>query len=585
MEHRGDYKRKKARPQIGAPHDVSFLSPEEIAEAKRRRDIIVELEAGGKFDAATVEAAAAKFGTGLRQFNRYRKALKDTGRASSLLPGQSSGGRGKHRKDPRVNEVVEEVRLEFDRHLPAATPSQHYSEVVRRLKKEGIHVSTETIRSRYQGIPLRQREARRYGKKFARERREHLRGKTPETSYPLERVQIDHTLVDVVCTGDHDREYIGRPWVTFAIDEHTRVILSFVLSWEYPNATTVALLLARALTPKEDWLASVDSSVSYPVWGRMDRIFVDNAGELSSPAVVLGCQENNIAPPERRPSGLPHFGGIIERFIGTAMRSLRLLRGQTAERRGFGKERTRNPNETAEMSRLDLERWLLEKICEQYHRTPHKGIGNQAPIKAWERGIYGTERRPGRGLPAAANKTRVFLDFAEVQWRTIQRYGIRWEGVNYWDDVLQPFLDCGTRQSYAFKRNPYDIARIWFKNPEDGEYYELRSKDVTLPSISAEEYRVERKRRRAEGDEPDAPAIEASIERVRQMEEDARTKTSRHRRRLNSQKREDRKKLVDEVTPYVAPVARPAVPTPSRPSDPTDYSRRRAVVFKVAEHD
>ncbi|MDP1615983.1 Mu transposase C-terminal domain-containing protein [Phenylobacterium sp.] len=584
MEYRGDYERKNAQPPIGAPHDISFLSPEQLAEAERRRDVIVELEAGSKFDAETVGAAAAKFGAGLRQFNRYRRAFRETDKLTSLLPGQSSGGRGKTRKDPRVDEVVAEVRLEYDRYLPAATPGQHYSEVKRRLKKEGIKVCTETIRSRYKGVPLRQREARRYGKKYARERREALKGKTPPTSFPLERVQIDHTLVDVVCTGDHDREYIGRPWVTFAIDEHTRVILAFVLSWEYPNATTVALLLARALTPKEDWLASIDSPVSYPVWGKMDRIFVDNAGELSSAAVVLGCKENNIAPPERRPKGLPHFGGIIERFIGTAMRNMRLLRGQTAERRGFGKERTRNPNETAEMSRLDLERWLLEKICEQYHRKPHKGIGNQAPIKAWERGIYGTERRPGRGLAPVANKTKVFLDFAEVQWRTIQRYGVRWDDAEYWDDVLQPLLDRGSKQRYAFKRNPYDIARIWFKNPEDGEYYELRSRDITLPSISAAEYRVERRRRRAAGDESDAPAIEASIERVRQMEEDARSKTSRHRRRLNAQKREDRRKLVDEVTPYAAPIAPPApAPTSAQQPEPTDSSRRRAVVFKVAE--
>lgn len=46
----------------------------QVAEAERRRDIIARLEAGGRFDSATVEAAAAEFGASKRQFNRYRKA-------------------------------------------------------------------------------------------------------------------------------------------------------------------------------------------------------------------------------------------------------------------------------------------------------------------------------------------------------------------------------------------------------------------------------------------------------------------------------------------------------------------------------
>ena len=42
---------------------------------------------------------------------------------------------------------------------------------------------------------------------------------------PLERVQIDHTQVDVIVGDEGDRLPIGRPWLTLAIDAASRVLL------------------------------------------------------------------------------------------------------------------------------------------------------------------------------------------------------------------------------------------------------------------------------------------------------------------------------------------------------------------------
>ncbi|MGI0706336.1 hypothetical protein ACRCPK_33610, partial [Pseudomonas aeruginosa] len=67
----------------------------QVAEAERRRDIIARLEAGGRFDSATVEAAAAEFGASKRQFNRYRKSLRNTGAEPACCrAGGAAGGGG-----------------------------------------------------------------------------------------------------------------------------------------------------------------------------------------------------------------------------------------------------------------------------------------------------------------------------------------------------------------------------------------------------------------------------------------------------------------------------------------------------------
>ena len=36
---------------------------------------------------------------------------------------------------------------------------------------------------------------------------------------PLQLLQMDHTLVDVVVVDEVDREPIGRPWLTLAIEQ------------------------------------------------------------------------------------------------------------------------------------------------------------------------------------------------------------------------------------------------------------------------------------------------------------------------------------------------------------------------------
>ena len=64
---------------------------------------------------------------------------------------------------------------------------------------------------------------------------------SPRPTKPLELVQIDHTLVDIMVVDDLQRESMGRPWVTIAFDVATRVVLAFILSLNPPSATSVGL--------------------------------------------------------------------------------------------------------------------------------------------------------------------------------------------------------------------------------------------------------------------------------------------------------------------------------------------------------
>jgi hypothetical protein len=100
-----------------------------------------------------------------------------------------------------------------------------------------------------------------------RDRMRFVRGSAGVTR-ALERVEIDHTLVDTHLVDRLDGQPIGRPWLTIAIDVATRAVLGFVLTLEHPSRLSVALCVQQAIFPKETWLKSIGAVGSWPMFGR-----------------------------------------------------------------------------------------------------------------------------------------------------------------------------------------------------------------------------------------------------------------------------------------------------------------------------
>jgi putative transposase len=222
------------------------------------------------------------------------------------------------------------------------------------------------------------------------------------------------------------------------------------------------MCLTRSVLPKEAWLKRIGVEFDWPMQGIPDVTYTDNGADFRSAALATGCEEWLIRKPEFRPKGSPQFGGMIERLIGTVMQQMRLLPGSTAKEwkdRGV----TANPNETAEMTIDELERDIAIFVTGQYHKQRHSRT-KQQPDLAWERGIYGTENKAGRGRPRVpSNPRKFFLDFLERETRTIQKYGIRWDHVDYRNDQFQKYVDYGDGRSFYVCRNPYDVSRIYWK--------------------------------------------------------------------------------------------------------------------------
>jgi putative transposase len=94
-------------------------------------------------------------------------------------------------------------------------------------------------------------------------------GETPVPSGPLGLVQIDHTTMDVIIVDEIEREPIGRPSLTLAIDVFSRCIIGMLLTLEAPSATSVGLCLAHAVSDKRAWLESLGLDTGmWPISGK-----------------------------------------------------------------------------------------------------------------------------------------------------------------------------------------------------------------------------------------------------------------------------------------------------------------------------
>ncbi|MBV9489902.1 MAG: transposase, partial [Verrucomicrobia bacterium] len=346
-----------------------------------------------------------------------------------------------------------------------------------------------TVKRRIEAIDARERARKRAGTKAARDRFRPTRVLSTADLLPLERVQIDHTQADVVVVDERDRLPIGRPWLTLAVDVASRAVLGFSLSLEEPSTLSVALTLAQAVLPKELWLADREVEVPWPMWGLPELLQLDNAPEFHSRALVRGAQEYGIRL-EYRPPTTPHFGGHIERLIGTTMGAVHLLPGSTfsnvAAKGDYPSEKA------AALTLVELERWLALQVGGVYHQQVHSSL-LQPPAAAWQDGL--TRRRQAPRQPVDAQT--FFLDFLPEEWRLIRRDGIQMFNLHYWDNVLSP-LAGRSSEPVLIKYDPRNLSRIFYRDA-DGRYWPIPYRDLGAPPISLWEQREAMKRLRAQG--------------------------------------------------------------------------------------
>jgi putative transposase len=530
---------------------VVSLSDAAWEKARQRAAVIGPLAARRSISHAAADSAGEQLGLARRQiYELVARWRQGSGLVTDLAVRHSDGGKGRGRVAEEVESVIDEVlRASYvKRQRPRLAVV--YRDVARVCRERGLAVpARNTVAGRVAAMDPVEVVQAREGAGAARRLRS-AGGTSPAVERLLEQVQVDHTVIDVIVVDERDRFPIGRPYLTVAIDVCSRCLVGMVVTLDAPSAVSVGLCLAHACCDKRPWLERLGVDVDWPMGGKPVQLYVDNAAEFKSEALRRGCEQHGIDL-EHRPPGRPHYGGIVERVIGTAMGKVHELPGTTfsnpAERGVY------DADGKAALTLRELEQWLALAIA-GYHGSVHRGLG-QTPAGRWAEGVAGSGRPP-----VVSNAMAFLVDFLPVIRRTLTRTGFVIDHVHYFSNALKPWIARRERLAkFVIRRDPRDISRIWVLDPDGGEYLAVPYRTVSHPAVTLWEHRQAVDRLRQQGrDQVDEQALFAMIEQMRGISHGAEKATRKSRR--------DRERRQHLGTPR-----QPATPPP--PDLPRDYEQ------------
>ncbi len=288
-------------------------------------------------------------------------------------------------------------------------------------------------------------------------------GRGPNYDRPLQMALIDATQLDLLIIDPFDGRPI-RPWLTLVIDAYSRCVLGFCLSFAPPSRETTNQALRHAFGFKS-YLKEKYPAVrsSYPCFGLPLEIAGDNGSEFKNGDTRLALASVGIDP-NFNPAGKPHYKGAIERLFRTLNQRLtHMLPGTT--RSNVQELGDYDPIKAARITYAELLEALHICICDIYHNTPHRELGD-TPLNVW---LRGTEKNPIEPPPSDEELCVLLGNTAVV---TVQRNGITLDRIVYsakWLTHLR--ASPGKEKNILVRYNPSDLSRIWVYDFVEKRYF------------------------------------------------------------------------------------------------------------------
>lgn len=332
--------------------------------------------------------------TVIRWKNKFCKAGKDI---TALIEQNDRKGNTELRYPREIEQFVQQaikaVYLRQERGTLQDTLDRAITLVLREneLRPDSMQLPWPThrlIKRLIAAIPAFDRYAARHGRTAAVK---HFRSVQAHrsTAAPLERAEIDHTLLDLMVIDDQTGLPLGRPWITACIDDYTRCVLGLYISFEPPSHFTVARCLKQAFLPKIE-IEQVYPSIknSWDAHGVMRELVVDNGTEFHSASLENACYSLGIEI-HYSARKTPWFKGKIERFLGSLNRAVAHGNPGTTFRDIFDKEEY-DPSKHAVVRYSVLKEVVYMWIADVYHQKIHRTIG-VPPAAMWKKSISAEE--------------------------------------------------------------------------------------------------------------------------------------------------------------------------------------------------
>lgn len=474
---------------IDQKKDKSYIdnySDEEWKLAKERYEIIKDF-VFIKRTRKEIEKLAKKHKKSPTTIYSWIKLYEQTKEVSSLIPNTAKRGKKGSRLNDNVEHIVNQVLEDLYLNRQRYGFRKIYSKISRECSKLNLPIPHEnTIRNRIESIDPKIATKARDGYKASQKQFNNFEGEFPEGNYPLEVLQIDHTPLDIIVVDKMHRKPLGRPYITLAIDVYSRMIAGFYVSLQAPGYFNVSQCLLNAFMKKENFLHEQKVQGSWNIYGLPRIIHVDNGADLVSSDMQRVCDEYGITL-MKRPVARPQFGAHVERVLGTLNKEVHNLDGSTGS--SVADKGEYDSQKNASYTLEELTTWITHYIVNIYHKTYHYGI-SMSPEEKYTLGIFGDDDNPGTGvLPSIIdNYEEVKISLLPTYYRTVQKNGIAIDGITYYSDVLRHWIgvtdDNKNKIKHKLKRDPLNINKIYFYDPDIKEYFEVPYRKMYAPSMT-----------------------------------------------------------------------------------------------------
>ncbi|AND41445.1 Mu transposase C-terminal domain-containing protein [Cytobacillus oceanisediminis] len=336
-----------------------------------------------------------------------------------------------------------------------------------------LHPSESTVRRRIKALPIYDVEKEKKGINAVRNKYKNVNYHEKPT-YPLQRVECDHTKLDLIVVDDENYLPIGRPTITSILDVYTGYPLGIYIGFEEPSYTAVSHALLHAITPKTYVKDKYPEIVhSWLAYGIPELLVVDNGKEFKSKHFKEACLQLGIDI-YHCPVKMPWYKGAIERHFRTINQHFLHSAPGTTFSNVF-KKGDYDPKKNGVIRFNNFLEYFHLWLIDYYAMSKNTGV-NGIPSNLWK-SYY--EHSPRPAVPDKMIDWKIAL--MKVGYGSIQRRGIRRSHLFYKSDELfelKKEIEVKDKPcKVKYKYDPTDLSKIYVFNVNSLKYLEVPCTD------------------------------------------------------------------------------------------------------------
>lgn len=260
-----------------------------------------------------------------------------------------------------------------------------------------------------------------------------------EASHPNEIWQADHCKLHIWVRDEQGK--VAKPWLTTILDDASRALAGYRLSWSAPSAVQTALTLRQAIWRKEE-----------PTWhvcGIPQMLYTDHGSDFTSTHLEQVAADLKIQWVFSQ-VGRPRGRGKVERFFQTVEQLFLERQPGYAPKQDWSRDSTREVKDERDacLELEEFERRFRAWLLEDYHFRVQQEQ-DHAPQERWEEDGFLPV------MPVSLEQLDLLLVTVRKK-RRVQQDGIAFEGYHYIDPTLASYVG----EDVLIRYDPADMAEI-----------------------------------------------------------------------------------------------------------------------------